>query len=260
MKKIFGYLIVAGVSFVAGGAAGWFARKKTSEIQFEVVDIQQDEGDGDGDGDAGQNPVSVPPEKVMETVQETIDRRFDGPGEGEKALDTQKEQYFKKWKADAAIEQYDTRTKEDPENPVISEEEDLEEGFDKEFLENAAEEAEHTAKTGKEAASIEDWDHWYGISDGDYDALKIYWFIGDNVLTDEDGSPLEKPGKFLGFDVAQKFDEISPETTGDPDIRVIYNHDNGSIFQIIRRQGSYARRKGMEEFGSDYEDDEGQDE
>lgn len=239
MKKIFGYAIVAVVSFAAGSAAGWFVRKKTSEVKFEVVDIQEsksEEGNTATEGGDAENHIDkLFEESVKFAVQE---------------MDTQKEQYFKKWKADDAALKYDTRTKEDPKDPVVSE--DLEDGLDPEFLNDIEEEDIGKNHPDIEEASIEDWNHWSGIPDGEYDCIEVYWFTGDNVLTDEDGAPLENPGKFMGFDVARKFNEIDEDTTGDPDIRIVYNHKEHAIFQIIRRSGSYARKRGMEEFGRDY--------
>ena len=199
-------------------------------------------------------------------IQEAIDKTFgvvkeppaDIPEEGKVVqLDTQKELYFRKWKTEEAADKYDTRTKEEPEHVVISEEENLEEGLDKEFLNSIVQDEYARKKNGPdiEEASMEDWDHWLGTPDGQYDPVEIWWFEHDNVLTDNEGIPLENPGKYMGFDVAQKFREIDEDTTGDPDIRVIYNHKDSTIYQIIRKHASYGQKTAMEEYG-DEDDDE----
>lgn len=260
MKKLVGYAVVAVVSFAGGAVFGWFGRKKTSEVKFEVVDIEP----GDEEEDYGL--LKVP---TVEETKKKIEQLFEnGPAKVvdikqtnngiEAVLDTQKEQYFKKWKAEDAASKYDTRTKEDPENPVISEEEDLEKGLDRDFLAEAESEVNDIPQNVPEIepAGMEDWDHWNSKRDGEYDCVTVHWFKGDGVLTDEDGDPLQNPGKFMGFDVAARFDEISEETTGDPNVRVIYNHRYKTIFQIIRDSGSYARKRGMEEFGNEYGDEE----
>ena len=248
MKKAIGYILAGLVGFAAGGVAGWLGRKKMCEVKFEVEDIQVADEE-------------MTPEETAESAKEKIDKLFQFSTKQTEAdisiapeVDTQKEQYFKKWKAEEAIQKYDTRTKEDPEDPVVVE--DLEEGMDPDFIGEIEEEAERRKNLPDiEPASMEDWNHWEGIQDGDYDCETIYWFEGDGVLADENGDAIDNPGKYVGFDVVKKFHEIDADTTGDPDIRVVYNHKKGAIFQIIRRKGSFTRMRGMEEFGSDYDGD-----
>lgn len=273
MKKAIGYILVGLVSFAAGGAAGWLVRKKTTEVAFEEISEEEQARQMAADG---EDPIKRPID-----IQQAINRAFGVPDDYKGAdadgdeinlvtdkveelqqgivqLDTQKMQYMNKWKAEEAADKYDTRTKEVPKHVVTTDEEDdLESGLDHEFLDEVVRE-ERYRRTGAdiEAATMEDWDHWLGIQDGDYDCVEVWWFDEDNVLTDEKGEPLENPGRYMGFDVPQKFEEISEDTTGDPDIRVIYNHPEGAIFQIIRKHGSYDRKTSMEEFGDDGEDDD----
>ena len=136
---------------------------------------------------------------------------------------------------------------------ATEEEEDLEAGFDKDFIKDIS---KQRVGADIEEASIEDWDHWLGIQDGDFDCVEVHWYDKDNVLTDEKGNPIENPEKYIGFDVAQKFEEYSAESTGDPDIRVIYNHNESAIFYITRIHASYDRKTAMEEYGNDGEDDD----
>lgn len=261
MKKIVGYSLVAVLSFGLGAVAGWFTRKKTSEVQFEVTDIQELNPE---DSDLVYRPADVNKAIDMHFQHDTpvmakvtdIQEEDDGltvHAEPVMDVNTQKEQYFKKWKAEEAVDKYDTRTKEDPEDPVVSE--DLEEGFDPDFIGEAEHEAFKANRPEIEPASMEDWNHWISIQDGDYDCVEVHWFTGDNVLTDEEDKPLGNPGKYMGFDVAEQFRTVSEEMTGDPDIRIVYNHKQDAIFQIIRIPGKYNRKRGMEEFGSEYDGD-----
>lgn len=270
MKKLFGYLGVAIISFFGGAAAGWMARKKTAEVQFEEVSAEEQAAQIAADL-AAKQPVDVyeainrtfgldGKEKPSEAQEKASVKDADGDTDGDSTLmmNTQKEQYFKQWKAEeASVRKYDTRTNEEPKNPVISEEEDdLEAGIDNELVSKIIDGIRIKGGPDIEAGTMDDWDHWLGEPEGQYDPVEVWWFDEDNVLTDEHGEPLENPGKYMGFDVETKFEEISEETTGDPDIRVIYNHKENAIFQIVRKHMSYDRKTAMEEFGDDEEDEQ----
>lgn len=248
MNKVFKYLIAALIGYAGGVATGYIVRKKTTEIAFEEITEEEQ---------ALQMAADEPKEPI--DIREEINKVFDGvpdanarpeENEGIIQLDTQKEQYFKKWKADEAMDKYDTRTKEEPEDAVVTDE-DIELGQEtKDFLNSIG------PHEDIEAASIEDWEHWSqmqedGPNDPEYDCVQVLWFR-DDILTDEDGRPLENPGKYIGFDVKKKFEEIDEDTTGDPDIRVVYNHPKGAIYMIVRKHCDYNRKRGMEEFGGEY--------
>ena len=124
MKKVVGYLIVGFIGFVAGGATGWFVRKKTTEVAFEEIS-EEEQAKQIAEDIEGEDPIKRPVD-----IQEAINRAFGLPdnykGEDHEEdnksnivsinqLDTNKEGYFKKWKAEEkAAEKYDTRTKEEP--------------------------------------------------------------------------------------------------------------------------------------------------
>ena len=256
MKKMIGYLIAGVVGYIGGVVTGYIVRKKTTEAVFEEISEQEQ-----------AEQIAKDEEKHPINIQKEIDKVFDAvpdgntkpvENEGIIQLDTQKEQYFKKWKADEAMEKYDTRTKEDPEDAVTTEE-DLESEFDKDFLNNLS---DNENRPDIEEASIEDWNHWEslqedGPNDPEYECVQVLWFR-DDVLTDENGKPLENPGKYIGFDVKKKFEEIDEETTGDSNVRIVYNHPKGAIYQIVRKNCDYNRKRSMEEFGGEY--DSGEDE
>lgn len=261
MKKIIGYLIAGVLGYAGGVATGYIVRKKTTEVAFE--EITEEDQAKQMAADEPKEPIDIQKEinKVFDSVPDVNARPAEKEGIVE--LDTQKVQYFKKWKADEAMEKYDTRTKEEPEDAVTTDEEDLEKGFDHEFL-NDIREQDNGHHPDIEAASMEDWEHWMeqqdnGPNDPEYDCVQVLWFK-DDVLTDEEGRPLENPGKYIGFDVKSKFEEIDVDTTGDPDIRVVYNHPAGAIYQIVRKHCDYNRKRGMEEFGGEYDREDEDDE
>ena len=244
MKKLIGYLLFGIGGFALGAVSGYMVRKKTTEAAFE--EISEEEQAGQILKDAGLNPIDI---------QANIDTVFMSNQEKMEQLDTQKVSYFKKWKAEEAMSKYDTTTKNNPDTVVVTTDEDLEEGIDEELLNEMAEEADDQNRPDIEPASMEDWEHWSrmqgGDFDPDYDCVEVLWFR-DGVLTDEDGRPLENPGKYIGFDIPKKFEEIDEETTGDPDVRIVYNHPKGAIYQITRKHCDYNRKLGMEEYGSDF--------
>lgn len=265
MKKSIGYFVIGVLSFIGGSVAGWFARKKTAEVTFlEVTPEEQAEAMAED----GYTPEIMRPLDIQEAIDRTFgisgrevpanDNGADTDGDhGLQQIDTQKERYFQQWKADEIARKYDTRTQEAPEQVVTTDEDEdeMEAGLDKELLNEV--ERWQRGGTGAtiEEGTMTDWDRWMGIPDGDYDPVEVWWFDQDDVLTDDHEQPLVNPGKFMGFDVKRKFEEISEETTGDPDIRVIYNHKQHAIFQIIRKHASYGSKSTMEEFGGDREDD-----
>lgn len=259
MKKLIGYFAVGAVCTFIGGLLGWTAHKKTTEVQFEEIspDEQAEQIANDIYEEKPQKEIRRPLD-----IQQAIDSTFgvypsvpDAPNAPTPVqLDTQKEQYFKKWKES---EKYDTRTKEDPENPVISEEEpyDPDSGLDPDFMnelnqENQAPARRRIAKDIEEG-TIEDWNHWLGVPDGDWEPVEVFWFDEDNVVADDKGEAVENQRTYLGFDPEKIFNEVDEDTTGDPDIRVVFNTHQGAIFQIVRKHTSFERKRGMEEFGDD---------
>ena len=105
-----------------------------------------------------------------------------------------------------------------------------------------------------EVTGEEDWDRWSSKDDGAYDCIEVYWFVKDDVLSDEDGAAIPDAGKFLGFDVKDIFEKTSGDR--EEDVRYVYNHSQPAIFRLIRKNVSFSRKRGMEEFGSDYDGDE----
>ena len=279
MKMIFklGIAVAAGIGI--GVPIGWFGRKKMAEVQFVETTEEEQEAAMIANGDGDLIPVKKEDIKRPTDIQAAIDGVFAKPDvptdlkekvgaemENEKnreagmvQMDTQKEQYFKYWKeAEAVADQYDTRSKDLPDDVTKLPEET------EQFVEEAAEEYnedEHfgDGKPNIDAGSMEDWEHWESKSDGAYDCVEIWWFDKDNVLSDEDGNEIENPGKYLGFDVAEQFRMIDERMTGNEDIRIVYNHKQHAIFKLIRRHTSFSRKRGMEEYGSDYDGDDTED-
>lgn len=256
LLKIAGQILVFG----AGFAAGYFIRKR-SEVAFEVV--SEEELDEYASQDASEGHGS--PSGV--DIKEEIDKVFkgsEGPSKakeghsestGEGIGEGQKIAYFRKWKADEAKEKYD-RSSEDPEDVVTAVEEDL----DPEFLKGLEEDIQKGVDRPEiEAGTIEDWDKWLGEKDGLYTPIEIRWYEEDNVICDDKDQEMDRPEKFIGFDIRKQFEKIPVETTGDPDVRILFNHRYTAIYHVTRIFASWKEKKKMEEFGGEFEDESDED-
>lgn len=274
-KMIFAVVATAAVCLPTGFGLGWLFRKKVSEVQFVecTEEEQQAQMIANGDGnlipvnkDAIERPVDIQqaidgvfgkadiPEDLKEKVSEQV-KREESRESGIRQMDTQKVQYMKMWKqeGEAIAEKYDTRSKEDD---VTELPEDTKKFMD-EIGEDEDDEDAHfgDGRPPIEPADEEDWDRWESKQDGAYDCVEVYWFTEDDRLSDDESHELTNPGKFLGFDPRKMF-ENEPDEGEDPDIRYVYNHKQPAIFKLIRRNTSFSRKRGMEEYGSDYDGDE----
>lgn len=256
MNKIL-KIIAYAVSFGAGFGVGYYLRKR-SEMQFEIVSEEELNAEAEKDTQntpetASEAPVSPSEVDIEREIAKTFERTEEASeSQGEGIGNGQKIAYFRQWKAEEAREKYDTRTKEEPEEPVT----ETEEGLDKEFLDGLEEDIANLPEI--EAGTIEDWYIWVGKPDGRYDPIELYWYERDDQLVDTHEKEVERAELFVGFDIGKKFEEIDSDTTGDPNVRVLFNHRRGIIYHITRINGSWALKKKAEEFGSE-EDDEDED-
>jgi len=281
MKKIFAIVIAALAGVGIGVPIGWNLRKKTSEVQFVETTEEEQVASMIANGDSDMIPVDKNDIPRPANIQAAIDRAFDASGSftpaeipkdltesvqkdiqnemnreaGIKQMDTQKVQYFKQWKEDAkaAAAKYDTTTKELPDD-ITTLPDEAQKFVDEISEDDAGEDDMATGRPKIEPASEQDWERWSGKEDGAYDCVEIYWFDEDDVLSDEDGDEIKNPDKFIGFDVRAQFDK--EKDGSNPDIRYVFNHGQDVIFKLIRRHTSFSRKRGMEEFGSEYPDDE----
>lgn len=243
--------------FGAGFAAGYFIRKR-SEVSFEVVSEEElnkyaaqdaqnaSESHSDFSAEEEINKVFSGSEGASEAKEGHSKEAGEGIGEGQKIA------YFRQWKAEDAKEKY-TRSSEEPEDAVITVEEDL----DPDFLQGIEEDIRNGIDRPEiEPGTMEDWNHWSGIKDGQYSPIEILWYEEDNIICDDKDQEMDRPEKFIGFDIRKQFEQIPENTTGDPDVRILINHRYDAIYHVTRIFGSWAKKKKMEEFGGELEDDE----
>lgn len=240
--KLWLKLLLTGLGcFGAGFAIGHMTGKKAQQKELLKIDgITQEELD--------RLAANMEQALAEEKKEAPASLTSEGQPAATDIQDDEKRAYFKLWKEeDTHVEQYDTRTNESPEEAVVTEEEQ----------EEAVEYMEKLKDI--EPATIQDWVRWSNQADGEYDPVELIWYEKDNVVcSEEDNEPLEDSDKFLGFDIREQFMLVDDELSGDPDVRIVYNHKSRSIFYIRRSRVSYDKVKRMEEFEDD-DDDGGED-
>lgn len=234
--KIWIKLLITGFTCFAGGfAAGYFTRKHTGEVTFEEVSEEEltkyIKADESSDTD---KPIVVDiPEPAKE---ETAFAAQDG----------KKEAMLNNWRSE--VKRYDTRSKEVPDDAVIFNEEGLD-------IPDIDLEKDLNNRPDIHVVDIEDWDECIGSTNPEYDPIELTWYEKDNVVCDDHDEPVERPEKFIGFDIERVF-EKNEETTGDPDIRIIVNERYRGIYHITRVESSYAIKRKREEFDGDDDDED----
>ena len=232
MKTWIKILITGVTTFVAGFAAGYFVHKKVSEVEIEeITEEELDELTSQVKEETGSTSNDIPDNITSDAVNQS------------------KEDYFKRWKTEVPTNDiYDTRSKETPEDAVTN--------GDVEQIEDYLSNLEQI-----EAGTMADWMRHTSTPDGEYDPIEITWYEKDGVICDDHDDPLLNSEKYMGFDIQEEFQLVDPETTGDPDVRVIFNHKTKTIYHITRvNRTSYGRKKRLEEYGLDgYDEDEEED-
>ena len=245
--KLWIKLLLTGIGAFGGGfAAGFFTRKKFCEVQIEEISEEELNSLAGAETKSEEEPEVVAdiPKIEKEKQQDT--------------LNTQKEAYFRKWKADDALAQYDTRTAEEPKDVMALGEEDLR--IDDDDLETDVT-MEGTAPPAKPSskfvpATFEDWRKALNAQDGEFDCIELTWYSQDDVICDDNDSPLENSKDFVTIDLPEAFDKPADDVDGDPDVRIFLNRAHRAIYYINRVDASYRLKKRQEEFGEDgYEDD-----
>lgn len=239
------YVAVGVASFAAGIATGYFIRKKT-EVQFEEISQEEmDELSKDIGFDQDEKEESEEPKESKESEKTEESKDIEEKKESKpKAIDTQKEQYFKYWKGNNTSK-YDTRTSEEPEDPVISDD-----GLDEEFI-NEINEDDNLPDV--EFSDLDEFIKYAQLDgDGEYDAFTMYWYSKDDVTLDVDEELIDDPSMF-GFDIATMFQkhesEHASEDDYDPNMMFVKENNSKTIYQIIRRRASYSKMKEQEEYG-----------
>lgn len=234
MKNWIKLALVAVAGFAGGFAAGYYTRKHTGEVAF--VEVTEEEL-----------------ENATKAASETH--------EAVAAEESKKQEILDNWRA-SKPQQYDTRSEENPDDVLLVKEEDLDIPDDENKEEQVIEVVEEPPKMTVmkdtpdiQVATTDDWYRWTAVRNPEYDPIELTWYASDNVICDERGQPMERPERYIGYDIERLFEQ-NEDTSDDPDIRVLYNHRYRAIYYIERVNSSYARKMKQEEFGGAYDDDD----
>lgn len=244
MKRWMITALVGLASFGLGCWAGWFARGKT-EIKFEEVSEEELEAYAQADGEAraqkeekkeentSEIPSLVPEKSTAKQIHETID--------------TNKTEYWAKWQDEAGKYRKNGKLAEG-EEPVYTEEE----------LDNLDLEEDLVIDSDEKLPVVqeideEEYDDWLATPDGEYSAIELTWFAGDNVVVDDENDPITDPMRNLGFDPKREFAKMNLHKN---DMVSIWRKNNvlKCVFQVNRYPATYSKRVYQEEYGGD--DDE----
>lgn len=239
MKQIIISSIVGVLCFAAGCAAGWMARKKT-EVQFEEVTEEElyacAEEDMNKKGKKEDNLTDEPQLlSSSKTQHETID--------------TQKTAYWDKYKNEAGKYKLHSELAKG-EEPVITEEEPPELDTEEELV---IDDIPDKNVPHVEESDEDEFEYWLGEPDGEYQAMEVNWFSGDDVLTDEDNDPISNHQRYLGFDPKKEFAKMGVKR----DVQaVLYRKNNllQIIYKVVQYPSSFGKRRFVEEYGGNDQD------
>ena len=229
MKTWVKMLLTGIAAFAAGFGAGYLAKKRT-EVSIEEItedelnELMKESLEQEGKTKEAENDI---PEVATSNVSQD-----------------EKEIYFRRWKETPA-DIYDTRS-ESPEEVETVDTEGIEDYLDK--------------IDGIEPGTMADWMMVVDENGeyGEYDPIELIWYEKDNIITDEDGDQLDESDKYMGFDIKDEWVLADQDTTGDPNVRIIFNHKTKTVYHITRvSKISYSRLRRKEEFeDDDYRDEE----
>lgn len=236
MKRWIITVVVGVASFAGGCLTGWFLRKR-QEIRFEEVTeeeldrfAEEDMEKRAAEKDEKKDSV-VPNSPTSKTIHETID--------------TQKTQYWAMWQDEAGKYKQKGELPED-EEPVITEEDVENVNLDEDLVIDEDEKLPVV-----EMSDEEEYNAWLSEPDGEYSAVEMTWFSGDNVVLDnEDNTPITNVIRCLGFDPKKEFEKMGVKKD---ESAVLYRRNNvlKTIFQVTQYPSSYSKRTYQEEFGGD---------
>lgn len=234
------------VSFVAGGFAGYFVRKRM-EVSFEeVTEEELQEYAEKLEGMAGKG------DKSKEEAQSPGVKMSEGTEDSATTVDTRKIDYTKMWKENngAVNEAVEKAKSVYDRHSEPGEEENLE------IAETIAEVTEETDEIVPSSGA-----EFYG-GNTELTRITAIWYEEDDIVTvmdeDEDDSTLESetvvpnPNKYLGLDIREEFDNAEGtelEDMGSAFALYRKNARTDVVYQLIHQSGSYSRRKAQEEYG-----------
>lgn len=256
MNTIVKVAIGTACGFVAGWLSRYFVKEKLQKPGFEACT----------DEEQLAYAITCEAKESKKAAKEKIDEVFDANAEGKEdkkdipsetptvaAINTQKINYMKYYDEGGKYDRHSELPKD--EAPVVSQEGEFDQDF-MEAIENTEDGEVIENLPEIEDSTLQEFYHWSGIPDGEYDTESLSWYEGDDVLISNatiDGDKEEEikdPVKYMGFDPKTMF-EGKTAVDDDPDSLYIKNNRFKTVYEVIRYRSSYNVMKRMEEFGGD---------
>lgn len=238
MKKWIITTLVGVGSFTVGAICGWVGRKRM-EVQFEEITEEEMEALAEADKAARaekEQQKNGEQEKPAALSSETEESSL------QKTINTQKTEYWAKWQ-DGAGNYKPKGELPEGEEPVISEEEPPELDTEEELIID-----DYDKLPRVEESDESEFSFWSAEKDGEYQAMEVGWFSGDNILVDEENDPIGNYQRYLGFDPKKEFEKAGVKRTEEG---VLYRKNNilQIVYKVTQYPSSYGKRKFIEEYG-----------
>lgn len=229
MKPWIKIAIAALLGFGGGFATGFFVHKKMNDIEFEEVteeEMQMMEGGYNQKANGNNN---MPSDETLPTDPDKLRRHLQGKKSYIEADREAKEAIAKVWNT---VKDYSSEDNAN-ELPV----ENVEEGFDQEFLNEISEEDNNDVGGAKLPYPIYLVDFYNERNE--YDKITIDWYEPENMFVDEKGEIIGDATSYIGhIDIKKLFSENTEDE--DPEIRYVRNEAYSTDYEIIRHHESWA--------------------
>ena len=214
--------------FAGGFVAGFFTHKKMNDVEFEEVDeIEMSQLEKKVQAEEQSKPVpNVLKDEDLATDPDALRKQLQGKKSYIEADREAKERYSDIWKT---VKGY-SDDKNANEMPVV---EDMDDGIDQDFINEALDEEEEDLGKVKPPYPI-DLPTFYNERN-DYDKITIMWYEPNTFLD-------EKEEIIADISIHDLFKDT--EANEDPDIRFVRNEEYSTDYEIVRRHKSWTEEVG----------------
>lgn len=245
MKKWIGTALACVASFAVGSVCGWFVRKST-EVKFEEVTEEELNAIAEADTAKKDNSEEGEQEKPAPLSSATEESPL------QKTLNTEKSQYWAKWKDEAG--KYKPKGElPEGEEPVIAEEPPELDTEEELIIDDDEEKDVHSTLPNIEVSDEDEFDFWDSEPDGEYQAVRVGWFSGDGVLVDDENDPIGNYQRYLGFDPKKEFEKAGIKR-GEGGVLYRKNNILQIVYEVTQYPSSFGKRRFVEEYGGNDRD------
>lgn len=232
MKPWVKILLGVVIGFGGGFAAGFYTHKKLNDVQFEEVDeiemaaIEKKVQEKEAAKPLTDEDLSGDPDKLRLQLQ--------GKKSFLEADREAKEKYSEIWNT---VKGYSNEENAN-EIPVV---ENMEEGFDENFIQEAMDEEQETDISKVKPPYPIDLAMFYNERN-EYDKITIDWYE-PNTFMDEREEPIADIRSYIGeINIQDLFRET--DANDDPDIRFVRNEEYNTDYEIVRHHRTWEETTG----------------